>query len=438
MKSVNNRRLKIAYICHFSNAEIHNKLPLHLDIFTRLLLAKNHLPQNTDVEEFAVWNSNAINELRNYKEAIELHVIAPYHFLKPKTFSLESDGIYYHFFRSDDDYLPLVLMRRLFNRKCDYKRNRKIIKDFVSQISPDIIHVVGIENPYYSMCVFDMPHNIPVIVQLQTLLNAPEFKMASQGNDWKYLYRSEVERNILEQVTYVGFGGKYYNQIIREQFNKNAIFLKTVLALAEPIDISFGEKKYDFVYFASDISKAADLAVEAFILASQKSPNITLNIVGGYNLDIKLQLEKRLAENNLLGKVTFSGKLQTHEDVIRQIRLSRYALLPLKLDFISGTIREAMANGLPVVTTKTEGTPKLNEKYECALLSDVGDHGALADNMCKLLEQPRLVEKLRVNGGKFMEEKDSNGIRIRRYVDIYYAVLDHFHDGSLIPDDLLS
>ena len=36
--------------------------------------------------------------------------------------------------------------------------------------------------------------------------------------------------------------------------------------------------------------------------------------------------------------VTFEGMLPTHDDVIAQIRKSRFALLPLRIDLTSGTI----------------------------------------------------------------------------------------------------
>ena len=95
--------------------------------------------------------------------------------------------------------------------------------------------------------------------------------------------------------------------------------------------------------------------------------------------------------------VIFCGPLPTHDDVIKQIRKSRFAILPLKIDLISGTIREAMANGLPVVTTITPATPKLNETRESVLLSEKGDFKAMAENMLWLINDNEVAIKLKKN-----------------------------------------
>ena len=59
-----------------------------------------------------------------------------------------------------------------------------------------------------------------------------------------------------------------------------------------------------------------------------------------------------------------------------------------------------MAYGLPVITTITPGTPKLNDNRESVLLSPIGNHQAMADNMIKLLENKDLVENEQIEKTK--------------------------------------
>ena len=120
------------------------------------------------------------------------------------------------------------------------------------------------------------------------------------------------------------------------------------------------DKLYDFVYFAADISKAVDYAIEGFAIAKKSFPNITLHVVGGYSDSYMQTLRDKMQELGLGQEVDFTGKLLTHDDVLAEIRKAKFALLPLKVDLIAGTIREAMSNGLPVVTTVTPVTPTLN------------------------------------------------------------------------------
>ena len=174
-------------------------------------------------------------------------------------------------------------------------------------------------------------------------------------------------------------------------------------------DHSYGiPKQYDFVYFAASISKAIDYALEAFARAKRKHRNITLHVVGGYTNDLMNSISDQMKALGIEDGVDFTGKLPTHDDVINEIRKCRYALLPLKIDLLSGTIRESMANGLPVITTITPETPNWNKKRQCLLLSEKGDFDAMADNICRLIEDPNLSDLLRANAFLTIQEKYSN------------------------------
>ena len=165
--------IKIAYICHFSNQEVQSMLSLRLSWKDRLLLHLRKKPLSTNVDDFAVWNTNAIDEFKKMTEEVELHVIAPYPYLSSPVSEYEKEGISYHFFRNDDNLAEFIQRNVLKFVKLSYKRERKRILSFIKRIQPDVVHIVGAENPYYSLSAIDVPRSIPLIVQLQTLLNNP-------------------------------------------------------------------------------------------------------------------------------------------------------------------------------------------------------------------------------------------------------------------------
>lgn len=417
--------IKVAYICTIANKDINAHLPLKMDVWTKLLYRKHHFPLNVDVKDVAVWNSNFIEQIhRNHKD-VELHVIAPYRFLKVKSFEYEQSNIHYHFFRNDDDNLLRVFFRRIMKVTPDYHRNRKVVKRIIDKVQPDIVHIVGAENPQYALSALDINRNVPLIVQLQTLMNDERFRENYKGSYSDYKIRAGYERLILKRADYIGTTFDHFKEKITLMADITPKFVDTFLALAEKINLSPTDKIFDFVYFAANISKAADYAIEAFILASKRHPNITLDIIGGYSLPFKQTLVTRLKENGIEDKVTFEGMLPSHDDVLEHIRNSRFALLPLKIDLVSGTIREALANGLPVLTTVTPSTPKINEKRETLLLSAPGDHQALADNMCRLLEDVKLQSTLRDNGVLYMNELKSNPARVAEVVYQYYELIQN-------------
>ena len=423
---MNMHPIKVVYICTIANKDIHSHLPLKMDMWTKLLYKKNHFTLTVEVKELAVWNTNFIELIQQNHKNVELHVIAPYKFLKTKTFEYEQGNIHYHFFRSDDENLLRIFIRRIMKVVPDYHRNRKIIKRLIAKVQPDIVHIVGAENPQYALSALDVSKRIPLIVQLQTLMNDERFRDNYEGSNLEYKIRANYEYLILKRADYIGTSVDRFKEKISSMADVTPSYVNFILALAEKINLTPVEIKYDFVYFAADISKAADYAIEAFILASKQHPGITLDIIGGYSLALKQTLESRLRENGIEDKVKFEGMLPSHDDVLEHIRYSRFALLPLKIDLVSGTIRESLANGLPVLTTITPGTPKINAKRETVLLSAPGDHQALADNMCRILEDVHLQSTLRDNGVLYMKELKSNSDRVAEVVSQYYEIIDTY------------
>ena len=436
----NKEKTKVVWLCQFSNGFVRGKLKLSIGLFERVIRKIYHKPNNYNIADSAAWITNGIAEFEKFDE-IELHIVAPYPYLSPNIQEFEANGIYYHFFHNENkDTIRKYFLKAFHISNYEYKKNRRLISRIIKNIQPEIVHLIGAENPHYSLGVLDVPRNIVTIAQLQTLMSDPDFQNNYPIDVKTYLYRSEIERQIIHQVDYIGTAVVKYKEIIRKQIYPEAVFLNISLAMAERIVKEGCEKEYDFVYFSAHISKAADLAIEAFGLAYQKNPRITLDIVGDFTPGDKQQLDEIIQRYGIDKAVTFEGVFVSHDDVLKQIRKSRYALLPLKIDITSGTIREAMANGIPVLTTDTGemGTRRLNRKRQNVLLSRVGDHQALADNMLKLLEDDSLADILRDNGYQTSLKRNSNETIMKRYVEAYQACLDNHRNGTPLPSNVLS
>lgn len=412
-------KIKVVWICSMSNSTIRERLKFYkwtpMAILRRL---KGVMP----VYDLHIWNSNGIAEFEKFGD-IELHIISPHNYLS-HTQEFNINGVYYHFIKDEKDCLIDFIKRNIWKKiRTDYKINAKRICKIVEKINPDIVHVIGAENPEYSQAAIYAKKNIPMIVSLQTLLADPIFLKNRPWFKDKEAYRVETEAKVLKCADYIGTKSEHFRTIIRDGIAPDAKFFDMALAVGEDVSISNNEKEYDFVYFAKDISKAVDYAIEAFALAVAEHPKITLHIVGGYSEgDIK-PLKARIKELGIEQLVDFTGKLVTHDDVINEIEKARFALLPVKADLVSGTIREAMAHGIPVVTTITPATPKLNEERESILLSEKGDFKAMADNMCRLLTEEGLADRLQKNAAETVKERYSNDAAMKQWRKCYYDVL---------------
>lgn len=437
--SDHNNKIKVVWLCHFSNAFVHEKLDLHHNRLIGLLKRLLHKPVSTDVPEFANWITNGIKEFEKIDD-VELHIVSPYPNLKNRIQEYSDKGIHYHFFQNEDELITTCIYKRLFNPAFyRYKKNCRTISNILTQIDPDVVHLFGAENPYYALGILKVPQKSITIAQLQTLMNDPDFKNNYPIDERTYKYRAQVEKIIIHNVDCIGTTAKKFRIIISDNLRPDAIILNTGLALRDEIKAENYEKTFDFVYFAANLSKAADLALEAFGIAYKKRPSISLDVIGGYGSEFKQLIDKIIEQYGIKDAVTFEGKLPTHEDVLKQIRKSRFALLPLKIDLTSGTIREAMSNGLPVITTNTGelGTQKLNNLRQNVLISEIGDHQALAENILRLMDDIALADTLRQNAFQTCLEAKSNAEIARKYVEAYKACMEHFRDNKPLPTELL-
>lgn len=414
------KKIRVVWVCEFSNSQVRQHLKFAK--WTPLAILRK-LKGKVGYFDLDVWNTNAIREFEKFND-IELHVIAP-HIGITGIQCFRINGINYHFFHSENDTLIERFKVNFFKRiKVGYPKNAKVILNLIDQIKPDIVHYMGAENPHYSESALSLPAGIPMIVSLQTLMCDPAFKTNYPISQESYDYRSGVEVAVIKRADFVATIVDHFRKIVSEQISEKINFLDMTLALGEKaVTTSVVEKQYDFVYFAADISKAVDYAIEAFAVARRTHKDISLHVIGGYGEAFMNETKQQLERLGIAEGVDFTGKLPTYDDVIFELRKARFALLPLKIDLISGTIRESMANGLPVVTTITPATPNLNVKRECVLLSEKGDFEAMAANMCKLLEDEKLVNELSLNGIFTVQEMYDNKKAMLKWRENYYNIL---------------
>jgi glycosyltransferase involved in cell wall biosynthesis len=402
-----------------------------LDVFLKLI---NRELKNRD---YAIWISNGIKWFETYND-IELTVVFPHQGVRRGIHRFSNNNINYVCFHSEDDNFISFIKQHIFKRvRKKFEKNRDVIKKVIEEINPDIVNVIGAENPYYSITALDIPNHIPTIVSLQTLLSEKGFKENYKINDQTYEYRSSLERQIIQKCDYIGAGVPEFVDTIRQAIKPDVIALKMKLAVGVDVDCSFESKEYDFVYFAANINKACDLAIEAFSIAKKKYPHITLNISGYFSPNYKKEMDSLLQKFGIIDGVYFTGAKQTHEEVIAQIKKSRFALLPFKVDQMPSTIREAMACGLPVASFATPSMRLLNDDRESILLAELGDVPALAKNMIKLLEDERTASRIRENAIITIKEKFSNKRMMQDWRCAYVDIKKQNEIGTPISEELL-
>lgn len=425
-----NNRIRVAMVCHFSNAKVREHLPLDDRKLYRLIRKLLRLPtKNGGYGDVAGWDTYMIEQLRK-RDDIDLYVISAHSGLKRGVVSFVLEGVHYNFVRCD----RATLLKRLIKSPVLWHKlnpMRPAVRKIVNKINPDVIALIGAENAYISGTVLGVG-DYPLIVKCQTIYNNPE-RGKNGIVDKKNAF---VEREIFKNLKYVSVTTKMHHRLFR-QMNQTAINFKWALGNLLP-EVKMADKRFDFVNYAMGMSdkKGFHDAIKALAIVKNKYPKVLLNLVGGASQEAKKALIDLVVQNGLSDNVTFTPFFERQEDMFQHIQQARFALLPCKLDYISSTIRQAMHYGLPVVCYKTEGTITLNQDKECVLIAENGNVEDLAKKMLLLMDDGSKAEELQKNAKKYSEIWSEDDKITQQMVDVFWAVVDNYRNGTPVPERL--
>lgn len=136
-------------------------------------------------------------------------------------------------------------------------------------------------------------------------------------------------------------------------------------------------------------------ALRAFAIVNKKYPHSRLTVAGSGPLLKKL--EKIVQDLGISTVTVFTGRLD-NEKMAELYRKADIMLNPSLADNMPISILEALASGVPVISTDAGGIPYLVENEKNALIVPRGDFQAMASCSKRLLENVDLYERLRTEG----------------------------------------
>jgi glycosyltransferase involved in cell wall biosynthesis len=152
-----------------------------------------------------------------------------------------------------------------------------------------------------------------------------------------------------------------------------------------------------------------EMALEVIDLLIQKGYQASLCMVGP-DKDGSLERCKKLAKERSLA-VTFTGKL-SKSDWINLSEEYDIFINTTNFDNTPVSVIEAMALGLPVVTTNVGGIPYLLENNKDSLLVNPNDPQAFSSSVMSLLEDSEVAVRLAQNARKKVEMFDWEEVKL--------------------------
>ena len=126
--------------------------------------------------------------------------------------------------------------------------------------------------------------------------------------------------------------------------------------------------------------KRVEDVVKVFALVNKKIPSKLILAGDGPE---RSYLERLVRELDLCGKVLFLGNVS---DTAHVLEISDLFLLPSETESFGLAALEAMAVGVPVISSNTGGIPEVNVHGETGYLSNVGDVEDMANNALKIFK----------------------------------------------------
>ena len=159
-------------------------------------------------------------------------------------------------------------------------------------------------------------------------------------------------------------------------------------------------------------------AIRAFAVVRGAYSNARLTVAGsGPDED---RLRALVADHGLNACVCFSGRI-ANEDIPLLYASADCMLNPSTVDNMPISILEALASGVPVVSTDAGGIPDMVENGASALLVAIADHDGMAEQAIRILADRALAQLLRREGLKAVSNYSWDKVR-EQWLEVYRQV----------------
>lgn len=131
------------------------------------------------------------------------------------------------------------------------------------------------------------------------------------------------------------------------------------------------------------------------------------------------EIEAFVKSEGMEGHVVLTGFLDNIPQVLKELDLF---LISSETEGLGTSVLDALASGVPVVATKAGGIPEIIRHGENGLLADVKDPQGLAGQVCQLIQDKGLKERI-IEHGKRTARKFSKENMARQTLAVYRDVL---------------
>lgn len=381
----------------------HGKLIKQLDDSMKICIIVTHYLPHIGGLELATYH--LAKELD--KQNNEVHIITPYPDSNENTTSIK---IHRHPIHTYPDEHPI----RAFVDGLTFFRKTV---ETINEIKPNIIHAQNITNsiPAY---IASKRYHIPYIICLHGALELMgPFLPACLKRFWPKLPHIKAASQIIALTNEMA--GRLEKELGRESVViPNGVdtthfypSLTPEVSPHNPVIICLSR---------IDDKKGLEYAIKSMDDVLKHYPDAILNIVGDGNF--RNELEKIVWKHKLTKNVRFMGVVP-NTDVPDLLRSADIFLLPSLSEGFALTALEAMASGLPIISTPVGIIPEMVSKWNNGIIIPFKSSTAISNAIISLLDHPNIRLEYGKQSVKATREKYSWTTVAKKYEEIYQKIV---------------
>jgi len=302
---------------------------------------------------------------------------------------LRSEGLTVSLIQTNTDYRPKWVSRLPFIRSL-FRLVPYLFALWQQTGRFHIMHVMA--NSGWSWHLFAAP-----AIWIAKLRNTPVIVNYRGGEAESFLSRStKLVRITMRQSSALVVPSGFLKAVF-EHFDLPATIVPNIVDLSRFNSASPQRPTRRHLLVARNLEPIYDneTAIRAFSVVYKMHPDATLTIAGsGPQAQSLLELSESLG---LSGAVVFAGRLD-RDAMAQAYRKADIALNPSLVDNMPNSVLEALASGIPVVSTNVGGVRFIVNNELTALLVPPKSPEEMAKAILRLMDDSALSEKLVING----------------------------------------
>ncbi len=313
-------------------------------------------------------------------------------------------------------YLPRLRWGRLIGYAGDFRAIRRIVEEE----RPDIVHGHG--TTFYGGAA--LAAGVPAVITAHGVAFREFPYLRGLSQRVRGLWDAWYERRCVRRARYLIAIAPYVAREFAHWTRARVWFVPN--AISERFFAPQRTPEPHTILFAGVVSprKAVHELVHAVASVRRALPNVALRIAGDTRQfpDYVARIRRFVAEQGLEGNVQFLGPLAESEILAEYARAAVLAL-PSWQETLPAAVAQAMAAGLPVVSTAVGGVPDIIQDGQTGMLVRPGDVAGLAGALTRVLTDAGLAHSLADAARSYAEANFRSAVVAQRVLGVYADVL---------------